>query len=195
VTEEAALSEHQPIEDAPALRAVEEHRRRRRRKGRMRRLTRIAAVSLLLAAVTLVAAHQVWRSAPAAGRTHEGAATALATPTASPASSSKAQARKIQVFIEHSADEQSAAQAAELATFLKNLGFPVAAVRGVGFKIHRPSVRFYFERDRPGTEALLEAIRDFFASAPGQAPDHAIDLTHSGRKPETDDVEVWLATS
>jgi hypothetical protein len=158
-------------------------------------LTRIAAVSLLLAAVTLVAAHQVWRGAPAAGQTHEGAATALATPTASPDSSRKAQARKIQVFIEHSADDQSAAQAAELATFLKNRGFSVAAVRGVGFKIHRPSVRFYFERDRLGTDELVEAIRDFFAGTPSEAPDHAIDLTQSGRKPEAGDVEIWLATS
>lgn len=187
------MSEHQPIEDAPALRAVEGHRRRRRRKGRMKRLARIVAVSLLLAAVTLVAAHQVWRSAPAADQAHESAA--LTTPTASPDSSSEARARKIQVFIEHSADEHSAAQAAELATFLKNSGFSVAAVRAVRFKIYQPSVRFYFERDRPGTEELVEAIRDFFAGTPGQAPDHAIDLTQSGRKPETGDVEVWLATS
>jgi hypothetical protein len=56
-------------------------------------------------------------------------------------------------------------------------------------------VRFFFERDRPGSEQLAETIRAFFADDRAHAPDHAIDLTKSPQKAEPGEVEVWLATS
>jgi hypothetical protein len=185
------LTEHQLLEDTSGGRVVERRRRRRHRRGRTRRLARIAVgAALLLATMALVAVHQSWRNAPAAGQPPQvdGAQAAAAV-------SSEAPDAKVQLFIEHTATDQDAARAAELATVLEQRGLSVADVRSVDFQIHRPSIRFFFKNDRPDSEKLVEAIRAFFADAPAEAPDHATDLTDSPQKPRDGELEVWLPTS
>ena len=184
------LTGHQPLEDPPGGRMVERPQRRRRRRGRARRLGRIAGgVALALAALALVTVHQGWRNAPAADQPRVDGVPLAAV------AQSQAPNAKIQVFIEHTATDQDAARAAELATYLKEHGFAVADVRSVDFQVHRPSVRFFFAHDRPDSERLVAAVRAFFADAPAEAPDHPTDLTGDAQKPRDGDIEVWLATS
>lgn len=139
--------------------------------------------------MAVVTVHQSWRNAPAAGQPPQvDAKVAAASPGEAPDAN-------LQIFIEHTASDQDAARAAKLATYLKEHGFSVASVRSVDFQVYRPSVRFFFKRDRPDSERLVEALRAFFADAPAQAPDHATDLTGAPQKPREGEVEVWLTTS
>jgi hypothetical protein len=184
------LTGHQPLEELPGGGLVERPQRRRRRRGRAKLLARIAGgVALVLAAMALVTVHQSWRNAPAAGQPGVDG-----VPVAAVAQSEASDA-KIQVFIEHTATDQDAARAAELATYLKEHGFAVADVRSVDFQVHRPSVRFFFAHDRPNSERLVAAVRAFFADDPAEAPDHPTDLSGDAQKPRDGEIEVWLATS
>ena len=134
--------------------------------------------------MAVVTVHQSWRNAPAAGQPQVDGAGGGSVAGEAPDA-------KVQVFIEHTATDQDAARAAELATYLKEHGFSVADVRSVDFQVYRPSVRFFFAHDRPDSERLVEVVRAFFADAPAQAPDHPTDLTGAAQKPREGEVEVW----
>jgi hypothetical protein len=98
----------------------------------------------------------------------------------------------IQVLIYHTAGTSNALPAIQLAAYLQARGFAVSNIRPVDGDIERPSVRYFFEGDRPDTRRLVEAIGAFFAKAPGKAPDHATDFSHVRPKPPQGSVEVWL---
>jgi hypothetical protein len=97
----------------------------------------------------------------------------------------------VRVFIHHTAGTTNAVAAIQLAAFLHVHGFNVADIRPVEFQIERPSVRYFFDRDQPGSQRLVNAISGFFAKDPDQAPERATDLTDIASKPRGD-VEVWL---
>ena len=65
-------------------------------------------------------------------------------------------------------------------------------IRPVDFEIERPSVRYFFDGDQPGSRQLVEAIGAFYAKAPGRAPDEAADFSHFSPKPRRGNIEVWL---
>ena len=98
----------------------------------------------------------------------------------------------IRVFIHHAAGARNALPAIQLAAFLQTRGFAVTNLRPVDVAIERPSVRYFFEGDRPETRRLVDAIGVFFASAPGRAPGQATDFSHYAPKPPQGNVEVWL---
>jgi hypothetical protein len=98
----------------------------------------------------------------------------------------------IRVFIHHAAGAGNALSALQLAAFLQTRGFAVTDIRPSDVEIERPSVRYFFERDRRETRRLVETIGAFFAKAPGQGPDQAADFSRSSPKPPEGSVEVWL---
>jgi hypothetical protein len=98
----------------------------------------------------------------------------------------------IRVFIHHSDSPADTEPALQLAAYLQAQGFEVAGVRTVGAAIERPSVRYFFDHDRPGSRRLVEAIGSFFAGAPDLAPETASDFSHFSPKPRLGNVEVWL---
>jgi hypothetical protein len=105
-------------------------------------------------------------------------------------------ATEIRVFIHHVArHEGDAALARQLADYLRRRGFIVADIRSVDFSIGKPSVRYFFARDRAASRQLVEEVSRFFKDAPSQAPDEASDFTHYVPKPRPGNVEVWLAVS
>jgi hypothetical protein len=112
-----------------------------------------------------------------------------ATPSVGPPASV---APAIRVFIHHTAGAGNAVPAIQLAAFLEVRGFDVAAIRPVEVQIDRPGVRYFFERDHPDAQRLVEAISGFFAKHPDQAPKLASDFTHSAPEPSQGTVEVWL---
>jgi Zn-dependent protease len=59
----------------------------------------------------------------------------------------------------------------------------------------RPSVRYFFARDRAASRRLVEEVSRFFEERPSQAPDDASDFTHFVPKPRPGNVEVWLSIS
>lgn len=98
----------------------------------------------------------------------------------------------IRVFIHHSDSPADTEPALRLAAYLQAQGFDVAGVRTVGASIERPSVRYFFDHDRPGSRRLVEVIGSFFAEAPDLAPEAASDFSHFSPKPRLGNVEVWL---
>ena len=105
-------------------------------------------------------------------------------------------ATEIRVFIHHVARHQGdAALARQLADYLRRRGFIVADIRPVDFSIGKPSVRYFFARDRAASRQLVEEVSTFFEDAPSQAPDEASDFTHYVPKPRPGNVEVWLPVS
>jgi hypothetical protein len=101
-------------------------------------------------------------------------------------------AAPIRVFIHHTAGAGNAVPAIQLAAFLQVRGFDVAAIRSVEFQIDRPGVRYFFDRDQPGAQRLVSAIKEFFAKDSDQAPERATGLTDFALKPAEGNVEVWL---
>ena len=102
----------------------------------------------------------------------------------------------IRVFIHHVARHQGdAALARQLADYLRRRGFIVADIRPVDFSIGKPSVRYFFARDRAASRQLVEEVSRFFEDTPSQAPDEASDFTHYVPKPRPGNVEVWLPVS
>jgi hypothetical protein len=102
-------------------------------------------------------------------------------------------ATEIRVFIHHVARQQGdAALARQLADYLRRRGFIVADIRPVDFSIGKPSVRYFFARDRAASRQLVEEVSRFFEETPSQAPDEASDFTHYVPKPRPGNVEVWL---
>jgi hypothetical protein len=59
----------------------------------------------------------------------------------------------------------------------------------------KPSVRYFFARDRAASRRLVEEVSRFFEERPSQAPDDASDFTHFVPKPRPGNVEVWLSIS
>jgi hypothetical protein len=102
----------------------------------------------------------------------------------------------IRIFIHHVADDRGdAALARRLADHLRRQGFTVAGIRSVDFSIGKPSVRYFFGRDRAASWRLVDELGRFFKEAPAQAPDQASDFTHFIPKPRPGNVEVWLPAS
>ena len=95
------------------------------------------------------------------------------------------------VFIHHRAGIRNALPAIQLAAYLQEHGFAVTDIRAVDSQIEQPSVRYFFEGDRPDSRRLVEAIAAFFAKAPGRAPE-AVDFSHLSPKPQRGNLEVWL---
>jgi hypothetical protein len=104
-------------------------------------------------------------------------------------------AGEIRVFIHHVADQRDGALAERLADYLRDQGFTVADIRTVDFGIGKPSVRYFFGRDRVASERLVEALGRFVEAGSPLAPDHASDFTHFVPKPRPGSVEVWLPAS
>jgi formylglycine-generating enzyme required for sulfatase activity len=96
------------------------------------------------------------------------------------------------VLIHHPVGTQNAIPAIQLAAYLLAHGFAVTDIRAVDSHIEQPSVRYFFERDQPDSDRLVEAIGAFFAKAPGLAPHEAINLSHLSPKPQQGNIEVWL---
>jgi hypothetical protein len=101
-------------------------------------------------------------------------------------------ASEIRVFIHHVADQQDGALAQQLAEYLRGQGFTVVDTRSVGFGITKPSVRYFFARDRTASQRLVEALGRFSAGGASLAPDRASDFTHFVPKPRPGSLEVWL---
>jgi hypothetical protein len=102
----------------------------------------------------------------------------------------------IRIFIHHVAGHQGdAALAQRLADYLRRQGFTVADIRPVDFSIGRPSVRYFFARDRAASQRLVDELGRFFDERTSLAPDHASDFTHYLPKPRPGNVEFWLPTS
>jgi hypothetical protein len=105
-------------------------------------------------------------------------------------------AAAIRVFIHHVAHYQGdAALARQLADHLRRRGFIVADIRPVDFSIGKPSVRYFFARDRAASQDLVKEVSQFFEETPSHAPDEASDFTHYMPKPRPGNVEVWLPVS
>jgi hypothetical protein len=102
---------------------------------------------------------------------------------------------EIRVFIHHVADQRDGASAERLADYLRTQGFTVADIRTVDFGIGKPSVRYFFARDRAASQRLVEALGRFAEAGTPLAPDHASDFTHFVPKPRPGSVEVWLPAS
>ena len=85
--------------------------------------------------------------------------------------------------------------AERLAGYLRGQGFTVADIRPVDFSIGKPSVRYFFARDRAAGQRLVEELARFAEGGTSLAPDHASDFTHFLPKPRPGSVEVWLPTS
>jgi hypothetical protein len=96
------------------------------------------------------------------------------------------------VFIHHVADQRDGALAQQLAEYLRGQGFTVADIRSVDFGIARPSVRYFFARDRAASQRLVEELGRFAAGGASLAPDRASDFTHFLPKPRPGSLEVWL---
>jgi hypothetical protein len=103
-------------------------------------------------------------------------------------------AGEIRVFIHHVAEQRDGAVAERLAEYLRGQGFTVADIRTVDFGIGKPSVRYFFARDRAASQRLVEALGRFEGGA-SLAPDRASDFTHFVPKPRPGSVEVWLPAS
>jgi hypothetical protein len=102
----------------------------------------------------------------------------------------------IRIFIHYdSSDVASAALAHRLAGYLRDLGFAVADIRTVDFRIEKPSVRYFFGADRNDSEHLVQAVEGFFDDPQSRSPPRATDFTHYTPKPRPGNVEVWLPTS
>jgi hypothetical protein len=105
-------------------------------------------------------------------------------------------AADIRVFIHYVGHHQGdAALARQLADYLRFRGFIVADIRPVDFTIGKPSVRYFFARDRAASKQLVKEVSRFFEETPSQAPDAASDFTHYVPKPRPGNVEVWLPVS
>jgi hypothetical protein len=105
-------------------------------------------------------------------------------------------AGEIRVFIHHVADHHGdAALAQRLADHLQRQGFTVADIRPVDFSIDKPSVRYFFARDRAASRRLVDELGRFFEERTSAVPDDAIDFTHFVPKPRPGNVEVWLPAS
>jgi hypothetical protein len=101
-------------------------------------------------------------------------------------------AGEIRVFIHHAADQRDGALAQRLAEYLRGQGFTVADIRSVDFGIAKPSVRYFFARDRAASQRLVEELGRFSAGGASRGPDHASDFTHFVPKPRPGSLEVWL---
>ena len=102
----------------------------------------------------------------------------------------------IRIFIHHAgSDVASSALAHRLAGYLRRLGYSVADIRTVDFRIENPSVRCFFGADRNGSEHLVDAVERFFDNAQSRSPQRATDFTHYTPRPRPGNVEVWLPTS
>ena len=99
------------------------------------------------------------------------------------------------VFIHHVGDPRDGELAQRLADYLRGQGFTVADIRPVDFSIGKPSVRYFFARDRAASQRLVEELGRFFAGGATLGPDHASDFTHFVPKPRPGSVEVWLPGS
>lgn len=137
----------------------------------------------------LPAAPPVMPKAKPADRTDRASPAEQATPSIEPPASAPA---KVRVFLHHTAGVANTVAAIQLAAFLQVHGFDVAEIRPVEFQIARPSVRYFFDRDQPGSQRLVKAISGFFTKDPDLAPERATDLTDIASKPSRGDVEVWL---
>jgi hypothetical protein len=101
-------------------------------------------------------------------------------------------AGETRVFIHHVADQRDGASAQQLAEYLRGQGFTVADTRSVDFGIGKPSVRYFFARDRAASQRLVEELGQFSTGGASLAPDRASDFTHFVPKPRPGSVEVWL---
>ena len=104
-------------------------------------------------------------------------------------------AGEIRVFIHHVADQRDGALAQRLAEYLRGEGFTVTDIRAVGFSIGKPSVRYFFARDRAASQRLVKELARFPEGGTSLAPDQASDFTHFLPKPSPGNVEVWLPAS
>jgi len=101
-------------------------------------------------------------------------------------------AAPIRVSIYHTAGDGNALPAIQLAAFLKTHGFDVVDIRAVEFEIEQPSVGYFFNRDQPESQRLVEAVDTFFARTPARAPEKASGFISLASKPPPGNVEVWL---
>jgi hypothetical protein len=104
-------------------------------------------------------------------------------------------AGEIRIFIHHVAGQRDGALAQRLADYLRGDGFTVTDIRAVRFSIGKPSVRYFFARDRAASQRLVEELARFPEGGTSLAPDQASDFTHFLPKPSPGNVEVWLPTS
>jgi hypothetical protein len=116
----------------------------------------------------------------------------LASQTSTPDDHSDLPAGGIRIFIHHVADQRDGALAEQLAEYLRGQGFTVADTRSVDFGIGKPSVRYFFARDRAASQRLVEELGQFSTGGASLAPDRASDFTHFVPKPRPGSVEVWL---
>jgi hypothetical protein len=98
----------------------------------------------------------------------------------------------IRISIYHTAGADNALRAIQLAAFLKTHGFDIVDIRAVEFDIEQPSVGYFFNRDQPESQRLVEAVDTFFAKTPARAPEKASGFISLASKPPPGNVEVWL---
>jgi hypothetical protein len=101
----------------------------------------------------------------------------------------------IRIFIHHVADQEDSALAQRLTDYLRGQGFIVADIRAVDVSVDKPSVRYFFTRDRAASQRLVEQLARISQGGRSLAPDRASDFTHFVPKPRPGSVEVWLPAS
>jgi hypothetical protein len=101
----------------------------------------------------------------------------------------RAAAATPRIFIHYPAHQGDAVPAIQLAALLQTRGFHVADIRLMDVEVERPSLRYFFARDRADSRRLVDVLN---ALSVRQVPDQATDFTHFPRKPRPGTVELWL---
>ena len=74
-------------------------------------------------------------------------------------------------------------------------GFYIADIRAVDQEIRSGSVRYFFPEDRGDSEAVVEALRDFYdEEGLGEPPQAPRPFFAYSPKPHDGTIEVWLPT-
>ena len=101
----------------------------------------------------------------------------------------------VRIFIHYTGfRDEDRRRAMKLAQYLQARGINVAEIRDVDFPIRNGSVRYFFPKDRQGSEAVTRTLSEFYA---WNGEHHALprqpqDLTTYERKPSNGTIEVWL---
>lgn len=98
-------------------------------------------------------------------------------------------AGSFRIVIHYPAHRGDVVPAIKLAALLQIRGFRVAGIRPVDVEVERPSVRYFFAKDRARSERLVDTMSVLL---PNQAPGEATDFSHFSPKPSPGTVEVWL---
>jgi hypothetical protein len=95
------------------------------------------------------------------------------------------------VFIHHAAAASEVrTRAQELARRLALAGVEIAGIRATAVPIEDLEIRYFFEQDRPASEALRQTL---VRLADLHEPPDLRDLSRFSAKPDPGSVEIWLA--